>query len=217
MKKGIIVHLLFVALCSCSQNSAAMKYDFKPYRFARNVPFERVDRAFDYLANERLDTSFSATTDAIGVMRFLQYENNLPYDENETFHVSLQSTSSIARPSSETTFAGLITPSSSAEANYYLQVIIQCGFWGEADWSEALDAHTTHSADVTCSYTVTPYELVYPEVDCDRGNYEILPIDIIDFLRMSLFQYMVVPIQNAMDALGIYPAGFESHTCPATA
>lgn len=212
MRKQLFALVLLAALSACSSNTTP-RYDFKPYRYAHNVSFWKVQTAVEYLVNEKQNASFKMWTGGYGLIGNI-FEADLPYDNETQFHVYLYCVMSKSLPLSETTYEGKITLSSSPDASFHLQAIVQCGFWGELDWDEAKKENDTKYESDGCGCHGYYCSLVYPEVDCDRGGYELLPHDIIDFMRMSLFENMITPIQEAMDELGIIPDGVITCACP---
>ena len=210
MKKSMVVLAAAALLVACSSNNTASSYDFKPYRYARGVWFSSSEKAFASLALERTSPFYiiysSRGQDELG------FKKDLKYDDSTVFHIQLNCWGSAESEMNESLFSGSFTVSSAPGKYFYIQTILQCGFWGAADWRDNIN--TTNIDGCGCEEHV--FSLLYPEVDCDRDA-SVLPRDIVDFLRMSLFEQMVIPMQTAMDELGIYPndSGGMACACPA--
>jgi len=224
MKPKLLITLFF-AICSCSgrpgtiavssETTSETAYTFKPYCAPKVVYHSSVKAAFVHL-KEQGDERFVASS-YNSVSDRLHFEDTYEY-KGKSIKVSLYDDCRAGEEEiSVSAFVGKYYVDDKA---FLINVTPLCGLWGDGDFKECFANAKTIKKSGTGSYhgcgeTITIFELVYPMVYCDRANYQYVDEDITEFLTISLFDNMMIPLEKAMEEIEVYADCLRVMTCAA--
>lgn len=215
MKKifALSFDICLLCLASCGSPSGQQQ-TLKPFCDGHSVTFKPTGMAFSYL-QEQGDTRFIRREGATG-STLLTYTADLKRDETKTYHVYLQAFSSAGYDYQAISLLGKYNLMGNSEESFKIRVNLMCGFWGDGTYQDCLvkAPKKTESAG-GCTKETIGYSLVYPEVYVDKAGFGNAGETPTDFFVVSLFEQLVTPIQNALDALGVFVDCIGQQVCSA--